>query len=134
MIYRLCIEGYAGLLEYLASTLMVIAMFYFFFWIGAMGAGDVKILGVCAGFFPWDKVLCFVFFALLIAAVFALGKMCLERNMKDRLHYLGEYLWDVFRCGRWKIYFAGERECTATGICMAGPVFCSALLYMGGVY
>jgi len=134
MIYRLCIEGYAGLLEYLASTLMVIAMFYFFFWIGAMGAGDVKILGVCAGFFPWDKVLCFVFFALLIAAVFALGKMCLERNMKERLHYLGEYLWDVFRCGRWKIYFAGERECTATGICMAGPVFCSALLYMGGVY
>lgn len=134
MIYRLCIEGYAGLLEYLASTLMVIAMFYFFFWIGTMGAGDVKILGVCAGFFPWDKVLCFVFFALLIAAVFALGKMCLERNMKERLHYLGEYLWDVFRCGRWKIYFAGERECTATGICMTGPVFCSALLYMGGVY
>ena len=134
MIYRLCIEGYAGLLAYLASTLMVIAMFYFFFWIGAMGAGDVKILGVCAGFFPWDKVLCFVFFALLIAAVFALGKMCLERNMKERLHYLGEYLWDVFRCGRWKVYFAGERECTATGICMAGPVFCSALLYMGGVY
>ena len=34
--------------------------------------------------------------------------MYLERNMKDRLYYLGEYLWDVFRCGRWKLYFAGR--------------------------
>lgn len=134
MVYRLATHGYVGLLEYLASALLTIVMFYFFFWIGAMGAGDVKILGVCAGFFPWNKVLYFVFFALFIAALFALCKMCLERNMKERLCYLGEYLWDVFRCGRWKIYFAGERECAGTGICMAGPVFCSALLYMGGVY
>ena len=72
--------------------------------------------------------------ALMIAAVIALFKMYLERNMKDRLYYLGEYLWDVFRCGRWKLYFAGEREGAGAGICMAGPVFCSALMYMGGMY
>lgn len=106
----------------------------FCFWIGAIGAGDVKMLGVCAGFFPWNKVLYFLFFALMIAAVIALFKMYLERNMKDRLYYLGEYLWDVFRCGRWKLYFAGEREGAGAGICMAGPVFCSALMYMGGMY
>ena len=57
----------------------------------------------------------------MIAAVIALFKMYLERNMKDRLYYLGEYLWDVFRCGRWKLYFAGEREGAGAGICMAGP-------------
>lgn len=134
MVYRLSAEGYVGILEYLTRALLTIAMFYFFFWIGAMGAGDVKILGVCAGFFPWNKVLYFIFFALLTAALFALCKMYMERNMKERMHYLGEYLWDVFRCGRWKIYFAGEREYAGAGICMAGPVFCSALLYMGGVY
>ena len=65
IVYRLSAEGYVGILEYLTSALLTIGMFYFFFWIGAMGAGDVKILGVCAGFFPWNKVLYFVFFALL---------------------------------------------------------------------
>ena len=117
-----------------ASALLTTILLYFVFWIGAIGAGDVKMLGVCAGFFPWNKVLYFLFFALMIAAVIALFKMYLERNMKDRLYYLGEYLWDVFRCGRWKLYFAGEREGAGAGICMAGPVFCSALMYMGGMY
>ena len=132
--YRLISGGYKGVLEYLASALLTTILLYFVFWIGAIGAGDVKMLGVCAGFFPWNKVLYFLFFALMIAAVIALFKMYRERNMKDRLYYLGEYLWDVFRCGRWKLYFAGEREGAGAGICMAGPVFCSALMYMGGMY
>jgi hypothetical protein len=50
------------------------------------------------------------------------------------LCYLGEYVWDVVRCGRWKAYFAEERAHPGSGICMAGPVFCSVLLYIGGVY
>ena len=132
--YRIVADGGRGILEYLVSTLVVTMLFYFFFWIGAVGAGDVKILGVCAGFFPWNKVIYFLFFALVIAAVLALGKMYRERNLRERLYYLGEYLWDVLRCGRWKLYFAGEREETKAGICMAGPVFCSALMYMGGMY
>ena len=99
-----------------------------------MGAGDVKLLGVCAGYFSGEKVLCFLFFALLFAAVFALCKMYLARNLWDRLCYLGEYVWDVVRCGRWKAYFAEERAHPGSGICMAGPVFCSVLLYIGGVY
>ena len=127
-------DGVGGVLEYLASALLTTMLFYFFFWIGTVGAGDVKMLGVCAGFFPWNKVLYFLFFALAIAAMFALCKMYLERNMKERLYYLGEYLWDVLRCGRWKLYFTAERRETKTGICMAGPVFCSALMYMGGMY
>lgn len=122
-------DGVGGVLEYLASALLTTMLFYFFFWIGTVGAGDVKMLGVCAGFFPWNKVLYFLFFALAIAAMFALCKMYLERNMKERLYYLGEYLWDVLRCGRWKLYFTAERRETKTGICMAGPVFCSALMY-----
>ena len=105
--YRLISGGHKGVLEYLASALLTTILLYFVFWIGAIGAGDVKMLGVCAGFFPWNKVLYFLFFALMIAA---------------------------FRCGRWKLYFAGEREGARAGICMAGPVFCSALMYMGGMY
>lgn len=132
--YRFAGEGYTGTWEYLTGALGTMVLFYFFFWIGAMGAGDVKMLGVCAGFFPGNKILYFLFFSLVIAAVVALCKMYLERNIRERLYYLGTYFWDVFRCGRWRLYFAGERQCAGTGICMAGPVFCSALMYMGGMY
>lgn len=96
-------------MEYFCNVLLTTVAFYLFFYIGAMGAGDVKLLGVCAGYFSGEKVLCFLFFALLFAAVFALCKMYLARNLWDRLCYLGEYVWDVVRCGRWKAYFAEER-------------------------
>ena len=127
-------QGIYGIMEYFCNVLLTTVAFYLFFYIGAMGAGDVKLLGVCAGYFSGEKVLCFLFFALLFAAVFALCKMYLARNLWDRLCYLGEYVWDVVRCGRWKAYFAEERAHPGSGICMAGPVFCSVLLYIGGVY
>ena len=132
--YQFIQEGYAGIWVYLTGAVVTTVLFYFFFWIGVMGAGDVKMLGVCAGFFPGNKIIYFLFFTLVIAAGAALCKMYLERNIRERLYYLGEYFWDVFRCGRWKLYFAGERQGAGTGICMAGPVFCSALMYMGGMY
>ena len=62
-------------MEYFCNVLLTTVAFYLFFYIGAMGAGDVKLLGVCAGYFSGEKVLCFLFFALLFAAVFALCKM-----------------------------------------------------------
>ena len=62
------------------KCILTTILLYFVFWIGAIGAGDVKMLGVCAGFFPWNKVLYFLFFALMIAAVIALFKMYLERK------------------------------------------------------
>ena len=108
--------------------------FYLFFYIGAMGAGDVKLLGACAGFFPAGRVLYFLFFALLFAAIFALCKMYRAHNLWERLCYLGEYVWDVVRCGQWRVYFAEDRVSEAAGICMAGPILCSVLLYVGGIY
>ena len=46
-------------MEYFCNVLLTTVAFYLFFYIGAMGAGDVKLLGVCAGYFSGEKVLCF---------------------------------------------------------------------------
>lgn len=98
------------------------------------GSGRCKASGRLCRFFPAGIVLYFLFFALLFAAIFALCKMYRAHNLWERLCYLGEYVWDVVRCGQWRVYFAEDRASEAAGICMAGPILCSVLLYVGGIY
>lgn len=85
----------------------VMFLLYPFFRLGGLGAGDVKLLGICAGYFHRDKILSFLFCSLLIAAIFALIKMMTEHCTRERLKMR---------------------------IPLAGPVLCSVLLSAGGVY
>ena len=126
--------GICGALSYLGETVLIMSLLYPFFKIGSIGAGDVKLLGVSAGYLPFSKILIFLFISLLISAMISLLKMWNESNIRERLHYLTAYLADVARSGRWKLYLENERDKRAVGICLSGPVLVSILLYMGGVY
>lgn len=120
---------------FLAAIVVVTALLYPFFMIGTVGAGDVKLLGICAGYFPRNKILYFLFFSMLIAAIFSLIKLWKMKNAKERFLYLGEYLMEVAQTKRWRLYMENERELkAAAGLCMSGPIFISALLHVGGVY
>lgn len=127
-------QGIEGVFYFLCKTVCVILCMYSLFKIGALGAGDVKLLGVCAGYLPGDKILIFLFISLLIAAAVSLIKMFSEHNTKERLVYLGEYLVGVIRSGSWQLYINDCREWKRHSICMAGPVFLSVLMHVGGVY
>ena len=119
---------------YVLSILLMIFLLYPFFKLGALGAGDVKLLGICAGFLQYDKILQFLFFSLLPAAIFSVIKLIREQSVRERLAYLGAYLMDVVRNGEWSLYIENEREARRTGIALAGPVLVSVFLHMGGVY
>ena len=103
--WRLWNERAPGVLCYLGQAMLVMAVLYPFFKIGGLGAGDVKLLGATAGYLPAQKILTFLFFSLLVAALISLVKS----RKKD-----------------------GERQ--SGGICLAGPVLVSFLLFLGGVY
>lgn len=118
---------------FMGITLLVMLVFYPFFKIGCIGAGDVKLFGICAGFFPLGKILLFLFFSLLISAGISLFRMLQNNNLQERFFYLGEYLLDVFQSRRFKLYLENMRG-QAAGICLSGPILCSALLYWGGFY
>ena len=96
-----------NLVSCLTVIIMVVAFLYPFFRVGALGAGDVKLFGICAAYLSSDRVLSFIFVSLLVAAVISLIILLTKRCIKE------------FR--RIKIP-------------LAGPVLCSVLLYMGGVY
>lgn len=126
--------GGREVLFFLIRMAVVILTLYPFFRIGTVGAGDVKLLGVCAGYFPSDKILLFLFFSMLLSAAFSLMKLWREKNVKERFAYLGEYLTDVIRTGNLRLYFKNKKELNAAGICLSGPILISAMMHWGGIY
>lgn len=103
--------GFLSVLKFCGIAAGLTLALYPFFAIGALGAGDVKLLAVCGGFFPTDKILFFLFYSMLIAVVFSIIKIAGRiRN--------GETV----------------QDCRRTRLCLSGPVLCSVLLYLGGIY
>lgn len=129
--------GYGGvfyLLEYVCMAALVVFIFFPLFRLGMFGAGDVKLLGVCAPFFPSDKILEFLFSTMAISAVLSIIKMLVLKNYKERFFYFCQYVLDCVEAKRWKPYFKEPERKKGTFICIAGPVFISVLLYWGGFY
>ena len=134
LIRQIWIDGIAGAGTYLLTVAVVVFLLYPLFRIGGLGAGDVKLISVCAGFFPVKRVLYFLFISLLFSAVFSIVKLFRERNVRDRAAYLGKYCKELIRQGKWSYFNPRIDDRKLEGICMAGPVLCSVILGVGGVY
>ena len=126
--------GLAEVLCYVGTVVLAAGVLYPLFKIGSLGAGDVKLLGVTAGYLPFKKILVFLFVSLLIAALISLVKMWKRNNFFERIRYFLGYLSDVMRSGNFKLYLENETDKQAVGICLSGPVLLAVLLYCGGVY
>lgn len=120
--------------SYLAQAAVVMVLFYPFFKIGGLGAGDVKLLGATAGYLSPGEVLPFLLWSLLAAAALSLMKMWKRKDFRDRMGYLWEYLAGTVRRGSWQLYLENGRDGRAKGVCLSGPVLLSILLHLGGVY
>lgn len=103
--WRFYHERAPGSFWYLGQAVLVMAVLYPFFMAGGLGAGDVKLLGVTAGYLPAEKILGFLFCSLLIAAMISLVKILKKADRRIR-----------------------------GGVRLSGPVLVSILLFLGGVY
>ncbi len=133
--------SWGGVLNYFISFLVTTFFFSIFFRLGMIGGGDVKLLGISSGFFGGRSALYFVFFSLLVSAVFSLIKMLARRQFAERFRFLGNYLKNIYRNlesgekGKClELYMTDRNEKVRCGIAMSGPVLISALLHLGGVY
>ena len=133
LIYCGHVGGLSSIMLYFGKTVLVSILFYPFFSIGAIGAGDIKLLGVTAGYLPFEKILMFLFISMLVAAVISMVKMCKGKQFSKRMKCIVEYLTNVFKEGRWRLYPQQENE-QRSKICLSGPVLCGLLFYLGGIY
>ena len=106
MIWRFYVQGGTGILFFLLTMIVVIFCLSPFFRMKALGAGDVKMFGICSGYCLGEQFLYFLFFSLLIAASVSILKLIINRN----------------------------KECLKAKVPLAGPVLISILLHIGGVY
>lgn len=128
-VLRFSQEGAQGILGYMANAAVLTVLLYPLFKIKTLGAGDVKLFGVVAGYLPFNKVFLFLFFSLFIAAVFSIIKLVLQRNFRERLGVFAGYVQTVMWGGVQSYPAAGRNT-----VCLAGPVLISTLLCLGGVY
>lgn len=127
-------EGAAEGIFFCVRGILVMLLLYPLFKIGSLGAGDIKLYGVCAGYLARNRFLYFFFVSMLVAAIFSLIKLLKENNVTERINYLCQYIVDVVRTGAFGLYMENNREQRRCGICMAGPILFSVFMYMGGIY
>lgn len=134
VVWRFLMAGVSGAAVFALQTVLIGSILYPLFKIGAVGAGDVKLFGVTAGCLPFEKIFVFLFVSLLIAAIISLVKLWQYGNLRERLHYLTEYLTDVWKSSNFRLYLENGVDSPDIRLCLSGPVFLSLLLYLGGVY
>lgn len=133
-VFRCGKEGVNGIFAYAGETLLIMTLLYPFFKIGTLGAGDVKLFGVTAGYLPFKKILFFSFVSMLIAAIISLLKLLRKKYLKKRLSILFGYLINAAGGRSMGAYPSFEEPKEAVTVCLSGPVFLSVLLFLGGAY
>lgn len=108
--------------------------FYVLFRRSLLGAGDVKLLSLSAGFLATSQILWFYFFTFLFASVLAVIHFIRYRDWKERIQYGVEYLIEGLRLGKFGMYFQDETSRRRASVSLAGSMLFSALLALGGVY
>lgn len=127
-----------GLYGAAVSMLLSFIFLYPVYKINGLGAGDVKLFLMLGSFVPAEVQVRIMISSFIVGALFSIGKLMAEDNLKERMRYLFSYLADVFHRRQWKLY--GEelrldyRTYISNKIHFALPVFISVALWMGGFY
>lgn len=128
--YRLIAEGGYGAAACLCGWGVVFFLTFPLFVLGMIGAGDIKLFMVCAGFLGWRGGIVFLFFSFLIGAFFSILKMIYHKNMMNCIRCLAVYIREVFMTSQWLLYEKGTKE---KSIHLSGPVLLALLMQFGGI-
>lgn len=111
-----------GMADSAASLFLAFLLMFPLFKIGALGAGDIKVLMMTGSFLAVKDFLAVLAAAFVVGAAFSLAKLLAEHNGKERMLYLRSYMSDVIRNGRWRLYgedldavIADDRFCDHIG-------------------
>ena len=116
--FRLWMQGPAAIVPFLVNISFPVIVLYLFFLMGAIGAGDIKLMGVITGFLGvWDGVLV-IGFGMVFAAVAASYRMIKQGTVWFRLERAARFAVETGIKGRLTEYPGySEKE----GLLRLGP-------------
>lgn len=126
-------QGIWMLPQILGQMGVVFMIFYPFYLMKGLGAGDVKLFLLLGCYLTELAYLHCLLVAMLLAGIWALVKIVLFKECRERLFYLGSYCRRVLLTGTLVTYEV-EREKKKSVIRLSVPILCSVLLLYGGVY
>ena len=118
----------------LIRMLLTAVIFYPVFVIGALGAGDIKLLAVCCGYMNGTRAIWFIFMTFSIAAVAGVIGLIHRKEIGKRIRRLIIYVKNYLKTGKVERYHCNTEAALHAGVALAGPMFVSALLGVGGFY
>ena len=123
---------YITLLWPVVRTAITTVILYPFFKIGVLGAGDVKLVAVCAAFLKTGDCVPVFVTGLIVAAIAGFCKLLFLGNTRERIYYLFSYGMDVVQFGVWKPYWTKENLHLKkdASLRMAGPLLAGVLLHI----
>lgn len=130
---------YQNFLKHIPGILFPILILYPLYKIGTIGAADIKLFSIIGFYVSFMENIYCMFLAFVIGAVFSLLFMYREGNFADRLSYLMSYLKQSMVQKRLCFYYKdaygnehSDKEAERTQIHLAGPIFISVIIHMGG--
>lgn len=125
--------GFPLLIQTLLQLVIIFAVFYPFYLIKGLGAGDIKLFMMLGCYIRGASYIHCLLAAMLLAGVWAVLKMLWQQESRQRLSYLGRYCKKAAMTGVLDEYEIdkGNRKSV---IRLSVPVLCSVLLWYGGFY
>lgn len=112
---------------------VLFTVFYPFYLLGGLGAGDIKLLMMTACFIQKEQLIRYLFVTFALAAVISAVKMVLFRESRERLFYLGRYLKKAAITGSVEEYVVDKKNKKCV-IRLSIPAFLSLIIMcFGGV-
>lgn len=121
-----------GILEACVMMGVIFMVFYPFYLLGGLGAGDIKLLMMTACFIQKERLIKYLFITFALAAAFSIFKMLLFAESRERLLYLGRYLKKAALTGSIENY-AVDKKNEKCVIRLSIPAFMSLIIMcLGG--
>lgn len=117
-------EGLWPAVFYIARILAVTAVWFPLFHLRMMGAGDIKLMALIAGYMGFKTGARVVLYGFIIGAVLAFLKMLIYRNLYQRLRYFFAYIRRLFLTREAVPYYQASRDgkhvVIPLGFCLLG--------------
>jgi prepilin peptidase CpaA len=129
----MCTANPAKLPGAIAAAAIIFFLFFPFFILRGLGAGDVKLFMMTAFYIPYESLFHYLLVTMLIGATIAIGKMLMFSQSRERLFYLGRYIRKAVLTGTIDEYEVDKSDRRSL-IRMSVPAFISLILMCMGLY